>query len=90
MSQGGWGEGKKKARWGRWEGEREEARLAPFPSSHCPPRAYCCLYMDTQREPLGKRMLIEMKIQQQDNKSEEGTQREYKDQRGKRAWRMAK
>ena len=32
------GEKEKKARRGRWEGERREAR--PFPSSHRPPRAW--------------------------------------------------
>ena len=26
-------------------------RLPPFPSSHCPPRSFCCFYWDTQREP---------------------------------------
>ena len=40
MSWGGWGEGKKKARGRRWEGERDKARprLPPFPSSNRPPR----------------------------------------------------
>ena len=33
-------EEKMKRAGGRWEGEREETRLPPFPSSHRPPRAY--------------------------------------------------
>ena len=32
--------GNKKAREGRWEGEREEGSSPPFLSSHRPPRAY--------------------------------------------------
>ena len=31
---------KQNSRGGRWEGEREEERLPPFPSSPRPPRAY--------------------------------------------------
>ena len=47
MSEGGWGEGKKKARRGRWEGKREEARpqLPPFPPSHRSPRAFFLLLL---------------------------------------------
>ena len=37
MSKGSWGEGKMKARGGRWEGKREQGRLPPFSSSHCLP-----------------------------------------------------
>ena len=38
VSEGGWGEGKKKARGGRWEEGRE-----PFLSSHRPLRTYYLL-----------------------------------------------
>ena len=38
MSEGGWGEGKKKARGGGWEEERE-----PFLPSHRPLRTYYLL-----------------------------------------------
>lgn len=38
MSQGGWGEGKQKARKGRWEWKKKtRQRLPPFLSSHFPP-----------------------------------------------------
>ena len=57
------GRKKKRARGERLEGRREKRGLfPPFPSSHCPPRAfyfldYCYFYRDIQREPLRRREL---------------------------------
>ena len=40
VSQGGWGEGKRKVRMGGWKVKKEEEIQPFFLSSHHPPRAY--------------------------------------------------